>query len=200
MQSTIPSIRNLFLGLVASLSLTATAHAQLTVDVDNSASEELVIAVPGLPTQQSIDTPAGSTSELGGKISDVIVSDLRSSGLFKPIGRNQVRGISYTEVTAPQFPYWSGTNASALIQGFIRANADGKLTVGCYLYDVALETELTRQGFVVEPRDWRRAAHKCADAIYSRLSGESPFFDRRQSPVHHQRPGHCAHAAFLARL
>jgi len=53
------------------------------------------------------------------------------------------------------------------------------LTVGCYLYDVALETELTRQGFVVEPRDWRRAAHKCADSIYSRLSGESPFFDSR---------------------
>ncbi len=179
MQSTAPTIRTLFLGLVASLGLTATAHAQLTVDVDNSAGEELVIAVPGLPTPQNIDTPAGSTAELGGKISDVIVSDLRSSGLFKPIGRNQVRDISYTEVTAPQFPYWTGTNASALIQGFIRTNPDGKLTVGCYLYDVALETELTRQGFVVEPRDWRRAAHKCADTIYSRLSGESPFFDSR---------------------
>tara|TARA_R110002110_G_scaffold542_14_gene2100 strand:- start:172 stop:1512 length:1341 start_codon:yes stop_codon:yes gene_type:complete len=179
MQSTLPHIRTLFLGLVASLGLTATAHAQLTVDVDNSAAEELVIAVPGLPTPQSVDTVAGSTSELGAKISDVIVSDLRSSGLFRPIGRNQVRGISYTEVTAPQFPYWSGTSASALIQGFIQSNADGKLTVGCYLYDVALETELTRQGFVVEPRDWRRAAHKCADAIYSRLSGESPFFDSR---------------------
>ena len=179
MQSTTPTIRNLFLGLVASLGLTATAHAQLTVDVDNSAGEELVIAVPGLPTPQSVDTVSGSTADLGGKISDVIVSDLRSSGLFKPMGRNQVRGISYSEVTAPQFPYWSGTSASALIQGFIQSNADGKLTVGCYLYDVALETELTRQGFVVEPRDWRRAAHKCADAIYARLSGESPFFDSR---------------------
>ena len=179
MQSTAPTIRNLLLGLFASLGLTATAHAQLTVDVDNSAGEELVIAVPGLPTPQNVDTVAGSTSELGAKISDVIVSDLRSSGLFKPIGRNKVRGISYTEVTAPQFPYWSGTSASALIQGFIKTNPDGKLTVGCYLYDVALETELTRQGFVVEPRDWRRAAHKCADTIYSRLSGESPFFDSR---------------------
>ncbi|PHR19188.1 MAG: Tol-Pal system beta propeller repeat protein TolB [Sphingopyxis sp.] len=179
MQSAVPFLRTAFLGVIASLGLTATAHAQLTVDVDNSAGEELVIAVPGLPTQQSVETPAGSTSELGGKISDVIVSDLRSSGLFKPIGRNQVRSISYSEVTAPQFPYWSGTSASALIQGFVRANNDGKLTVGCYLYDVALETELTRQGFVVEPADWRRAAHKCADTIYSRLSGESPFFDSR---------------------
>lgn len=179
MQSAAPSFRILILGLVGCFGLSTVAQAQLTVDVDNSASDELVIAVPGLPTQQSVNTPAGNTSELGGKISDVIVSDLRSSGLFKPMGRNRVRGISYSEVTAPQFPYWSGTNASALIQGFVRANSDGKLTVGCYLYDVALETELTRQGFVVDPGDWRRAAHKCADAIYSRLSGESPFFDSR---------------------
>ncbi|QTD57728.1 Tol-Pal system protein TolB [Parasphingorhabdus cellanae] len=159
--------------------LTMPAHAQLTVDVDNVGADELTIAVPGLPTPQSTETPAGTTAELGNKISDVIVSNLRSSGLFKPLSRNQVRGISFSEVTAPQFPYWTGTSASALIQGFVRSNGDGKLTVGCYLYDVALETELTRQGFVVDPGDWRRAAHKCADSIYSRLTGESPFFDSR---------------------
>src|SRR5207237_9178093 len=26
---------------------------------------------------------------------------------------------------------------------------------------------------------WRRAAHKCADAIYARLTGEQPFLDTR---------------------
>lgn len=161
------------------IGLTMPAQAQLTVDVENTAADELTIAVPGLPTPQSADTPAGTTAELGNKISDVIVSNLRSSGLFKPLGRNQVRGISFAEVTSPQFPYWNGTSASALIQGFVRSNGDGKLTVGCYLYDVALETELTRTGFVVDPGDWRRAAHKCADSIYSRLTGESPFFDSR---------------------
>ncbi len=169
-------IAALFLTLLA---LAVPAQAQLTVDVDGSAAEELAIAVPALPTPQNVNTPAGTTADLGNRISDVIVSNLRNSGLFRPLGRNQVRGISYAEVTTPQFPYWMGTNATALIQGFVRTNADGRLTVGCYLYDVALETELTRQGFVIEPRDWRRAAHKCSDAIYSRLTGESPFFDSR---------------------
>lgn len=159
--------------------LAPAAHAQLTVDVENSANDELVIAVPGLPTQQNVDTPAGSTANLGNQISDVIVSDLRSSGLFRPIGRTSVKSITVPEVTDPTFPYWQGRNAEALIQGFIRANPDGKLTVGCYLYDVALGSELTRKGFVVDPSDWRRAAHKCADSIYSRLTGESPFFDSR---------------------
>ena len=159
--------------------LTSPAYAQLTVDVDNAGTADLIIAVPALPSPQNASTLAGTTEDLGNRISDVIASDLDRSGLFKPIGRNAVKRITVDEVTAPTFPYWQGRSASALIQGFVRSNGDGKITVGCYLYDVALGTELTRQGFVVEPADWRRAAHKCADTIYSRLSGESPFFDSR---------------------
>jgi TolB protein len=112
-------------------------------------------------------------------VAEVVVGDLSRSGLFRPLGPGGIRAVSFPEVTAPLFDHWAGTGAQALIQGFVRANADGQLTVGCYLYDVALKTELARQGFVVAPRDWRRAAHKCADTIYSRLSGESPFFDSR---------------------
>jgi TolB protein len=87
--------------------------------------------------------------------------------------------VPFSEVTAPAYAAWSGAGAAALVQGFVRANPDGQLTVGCYLFDVALQSQLARQDYVVAPRDWRRAAHKCADAIYSRLSGESPFFDSR---------------------
>jgi TolB protein len=67
----------------------------------------------------------------------------------------------------------------ALVQGFIKANGDGTLTVGCYLYDTYSRRELTRQGFVVPPSDWRRAGHKCADMVYTRLTGEGPYFDSR---------------------
>jgi len=44
---------------------------------------------------------------------------------------------------------------------------------------VQLQSELVREGYVVSPADWRRAAHKCADLVYSRLSGEDPFFDSK---------------------
>ena len=151
----------------------------LSVDVTAEGSADLVIAVPALATPQAAATAAGPTDALGKQIADVIVTDLRGSGLFRPIGPGAVRTILYPEVQAPDYAYWPGTGAAALVQGFVRANADGKLTIGCYLYDVALKQELTRQGFILAPADWRRAAHKCADAIYARLSGESPFFDSR---------------------
>jgi TolB protein len=95
------------------------------------------------------------------------------------VGPGGVREIGYPEVTAPEYGAWTAAGAQALVQGFVRADADGRITVGCYLYDVALKSELARQGFQVSARDWRRAAHKCADTIYSRLTGESPFFDSR---------------------
>ncbi|MPT47173.1 MAG: Tol-Pal system protein TolB [Sphingobium sp.] len=161
------------------LATTGVSHAQLSVDVtDDSGTNALKIAVPVLPTSQNVATPAGSTQELGQKIAQVIADDLKGSGLFAPVGPAGLPAISMAEVTAPVFSKWSAYEA--LVQGFVRsAGGDNDITVGCYLYDTALQSELTRQGYVVAPKDWRRAAHKCADAIYARLSGESPFFDSR---------------------
>ena len=38
---------------------------------------------------------------------------------------------------------------------------------------------MAKAGWTVPPGEWRRAAHKCADMVYSKLSGENPFFDSR---------------------
>ncbi|MBA3941348.1 MAG: Tol-Pal system beta propeller repeat protein TolB [Sphingopyxis sp.] len=141
--------------------------------------DRTVIAVPALATP-AVTTVAGlRTDALGRQIADVIAADLERSGLYAPLGPGSLRAITMGEVTAPRFADWSAQNAENVVHGFVRADGAGNLTVGCYLYDTALGSELVRQGFVIQPGDWRRAAHKCADAIYSRLSGESPFFDSR---------------------
>ena len=153
------------------------AQQPLEVSVTGGISAPMPIAIPTLPTEAVVDTPAGSTDVLGRQLAEVMTNDLRNSGLFTPVRPN--RAVTYSEVTAPPFDYWSATGAQALVQGYVRANGDGTLTVGCYLYDVFAKTELTRQGYVVAPADWRRAAHKCADTVYARLTGESPYFDSR---------------------
>lgn len=172
-------LRALSLATVALAALlSAPAMAQLSVDVTGDIDSNLKIAVPPMPAQQEATTPAGSASDLGRKVAEVIASDLKGSGLFDPSGPGGLPAIPFPEVTFPQYGKWGAYQA--LVQGFVRTSGgEADITVGCYLYDVALKQELTRQGFVVAPRDWRRAAHKCADAIYARLSGESPFFDSR---------------------
>ena len=151
----------------------------LVVDVTGGVSAPLPIAVPAMPTAAVMQTSAGMTDALGRQLADIIVNDLRNSGLFTPLPATQLRTVAYPEVTAPAYPFWAGTGAQALVQGFIRANGDGTLTVGCYLYDVTTKIELARQGFIVPPADWRRAGHKCADTVYTRLTGEGPYFDSR---------------------
>ncbi|MEO6093771.1 MAG: Tol-Pal system beta propeller repeat protein TolB [Novosphingobium sp.] len=148
---------------------------------DENQWQDLGIAIASFATDQDVPTrtAAGSTSALGRGLSEVVAADLRNNGLFKPSGPDGLPQPAYEQISAPDFGSWRGRGADMLVQGYVRANPDGQLTVGCYLYDVALGQQLRRAGWVVPPEDWRRAAHKCADMVYSRLSGESPFFDSR---------------------
>jgi TolB protein len=148
---------------------------------DENAWQDLNLAIPSFATDRNAPTPANTqgTGALALELSRVVYNDLQFNGLFRPTGPDSLPRPSYPDITSPQFGTWRGRGAEMLVQGFVRAQDDGRLMVGCYLYDVALNDELARGGWVVQPGDWRRAAHKCADLVYSRLSGESPFFDSK---------------------
>ena len=188
------------LALIASLLLASAASAQpvpapapspaatgeapevLTGTVTGeSAWQNLGIAIPAFPTNADVPTQAsaGSTAGVGRAMAQVITADLQNNGLFKPTGPEALPMPSVAQVATPDFPTWQAKGADMLVQGFVRATDDGAMTIGCYLYDVALNQQLVKGAWVVGPGDWRRAAHKCADMVYSRLSGESPFFDSR---------------------
>lgn len=187
------------LTLAAPIALLAgQAHAQTPAPQPQSGPEETVtgtlsqdrtvIAVPALATPAAVNVAGMNTATLGRQIADVIAADLERSGLYAPLGPGSVRAISMAEVRAPQFGDWKARNAENVVHGFVQASGTGGLVVGCYLYDTDLGSELVRQGFEIQPADWRRAAHKCADAIYSRLSGESPFFDSRVAYIAESGP------------
>ena len=143
--------------------------------------DDLGIAIPSFATDRNVPTAANAngTEALGMELARVITSDLRNNGLFKPTGPDSLPRPSFANITAPVFATWNSRGADMLVHGYVRARSDNRLTVGCYLYDMALEQRLVAEGWVVAPADWRRAAHKCADLVYSRLTGESPFFDSR---------------------
>ncbi len=147
----------------------------------DAAWQDLGIAITTFATDADVPTQtnAGSTAALGRALSAVVASDLKNNGLFKPSGPDGLPQPAFAQVQTPDYGTWATRNADMLVQGYVRAGGDGNLTVGCYLYDVKLKQQLAKAGWQVSPGDWRRAAHKCADMVYSRLSGESPFFDSR---------------------
>jgi TolB protein len=148
---------------------------------DESEWRDLSIAIPSFATDRDQPTPANAqgTAALGRAIGQVVYNNLKNNGLFRPVGPDALPQTGFEQVQAPSYTTWNSRGTEMLIQGFVKAGADNKLTIGCYLYDVALRQEVAREGWVVQPNEWRRAAHKCADLIYSKLTGENPFFDSR---------------------
>jgi len=159
----------------------STGPVEVEEDVVGTMDNNAKIAIPAFatPVDTATQTSAGSTGALGTSLAAVISADLRNNGLFKPAGPDGLPRPALGQVQAPDYGTWQGRGDDMLIQGYVRAEAGGNLTVGCYLYDVGLGQQVAKAGWTVPPGDWRRAAHKCADLVYSKLSGENPFFDSR---------------------
>jgi TolB protein len=139
-----------------------------------------VIAVPPLTTPNDKPTGTGTTTlGIAWQASQLIANDLRSTAEVMAIPPEQKDYYSYPEVTAPTHSRWRARGAKALLTGFVQARSDGRLAVGCYVYDVEKGRELGRTGFVVDAEDWRRAAHKCSGLAYQALVGVPGIFDAR---------------------
>jgi TolB protein len=155
------------------LVLASPAAAQLRIDITSGVEAPMPIAVPAFPTGAVAPTPAGTTADLGRQVAAIISANLAGSGLFKPVNAAALPPFAMADVSRPPFAAVRTVAAQALVTGFVTANPDGTLTIGCTLHDVFSEEQLAGQGFTVTPAGWRRAAHKCSDLVYARLTGES---------------------------
>jgi TolB protein len=137
-----------------------------------------VIGIPPLTTPDT-GNRGGEMLAIGLQASQLIESDLRQASELAPIGPKREDYYSYPEVTAPNFFKWRSRGAKVLIAGFVQSRSDGRLTVGCYVYDASAGRELARKGFVIAPSEWRRAAHKCAGLAFTAITGTTAMFDTR---------------------
>ena len=138
-----------------------------------------VVAVPPLATPRNEKTEAGDTGVIGIQVATQIATDLRQSGAAYPVGPDNIRVYTFTEAGAPNYPLWDNTGAVALVTGYVQLRPDGRLTIACYIYNMRTRREVDRLGFVVSPGDWRRAAHRCADAVYAQATDNKGYFDSR---------------------
>ncbi|HWC56212.1 MAG TPA: Tol-Pal system beta propeller repeat protein TolB [Sphingomicrobium sp.] len=160
--------------LLASAALGGTAVAAVQAGMPAAT----VIAIPPLTSPDS-GTKGNQSLAIAWQATQLIETDLRQTSELMPLKPNQKDYYSYPEVTAPTFSKWRERGAKALITGFVQQRSDGRLTVGCYVYDVDKGRELGRIGFVATPSDLRRAAHKCSGLAYQSITGAPGMFDTR---------------------
>lgn len=161
--------------IAALLGIAAAADAQ---DMRPGTPAATVIAIPPLTTPDSGDKGNQSLA-IAWQATQLIAADLRQTAELVPLPPNRKDYYSYPEVTAPTFSKWRAAGAKVLVTGFVQQRPDGRLTVGCYVYDTQKGRELARKGVIVGANDWRRAAHKCSGLAYTGVTGAPGVFDTR---------------------
>ncbi len=156
------------------------ARAALQLDITRGFVEPMPIAVSPLAG----DGPPAR--ERGEAIAAVVAADLDSSGLFRTLDRRayiqspeELRGV-------PRFADWRLIGAQALVTGVVRTAEP--LSVEFRLWDVFGGSQMTGLRLDAPSASWRRVAHKIADAVYTRLTGESGYFDTRIAYVSETGP------------
>lgn len=168
--------RNLLIGVPAALALrpfAAVAQAPLRIEITEGVVEPMPFAVPGFVPD------GGAAAELAGRITQVIIDDLTGTGLFREIPAS-AHISKVTSFDAPvAFADWKAINAQALITGAVGVSGD-RATVRFRLWDVFAQAPLGEGlQFDGSTTNWRRLAHKVADQVYTRLTGEGGYFDSR---------------------
>lgn len=149
------------------------ARAQVEVDVTEGNIQPLPIAVPAMTAA------GGQPSTVGADIARVVSQDLERSGFFRMVDPNAFIERNLDVNVQPRFADWRVTTAQALVNGQAVVGPDGRLRVDFRLWDVQNEQSLLGLQFTATPENWRRIAHKVADAVYERLTGERAYFDTR---------------------
>jgi len=166
----IPISRRLFrwlgAGLAATLLAATPAGAQLTIEIVGGAGTAIPIAV--VPFE----------SEPASGMSSIIGADLARSGLFRVVDDAGISPRPYRgeDVRSADF---RARGADAVVVGGTRPLADGRVEVRFALVDAVKQVQLAGVSYVVTPAQLRATAHKIADVIYEKLTGDMGVFSTR---------------------
>jgi len=159
--------------IVAFLTASQFATAQLNIDITQGNLDPVPIAVPDL-----ISTDAEGR-EIGAKIAEIVRQDLERSGIFKSLSPNSFLEKQTDIDYKPTFADWRVIKAEALVSGRVVVENAGRIRVEYRLWDVTAGEQLSGVRLGTTPSQWRRIAHKVSDSIYKELTGEDGYFDSR---------------------
>ncbi|WP_332777785.1 Tol-Pal system beta propeller repeat protein TolB [Polaromonas sp.] len=107
------------------------------------------------------------------KIAAIVRADLERSGQFRSVDAS---GSSLDETSSPDLSLWRQRAADSLVTGSVTRLADGRYDVRCGLWDVVRGQGLGGRSYQVSSADLRQAAHRIADFVYEKLTGEKGVF------------------------
>ncbi|HRI17573.1 MAG TPA: Tol-Pal system beta propeller repeat protein TolB [Burkholderiaceae bacterium] len=154
-----------FLIVVLATLVALPARAEFRVEISGVGATQLPIAIARFKDEEKAPQ----------QVSAIVRADLERSGLFKIVET----AVALDETAQPAMGEWRARGADALLAGSVTRLADGRYDVRYRLWDVVKAQSLLAQSSAVAAADLRLAAHRIADAVYEKLSGEKGVFSTR---------------------
>jgi TolB protein len=155
--------RRSFLSAASAL-LSLPAAAQFRVEISGVGATQLPIAIARFRGEDKAPQP----------VSSILRADLERSGVFRGL---DAPGLD--ETSTPAFPDLRSRGADALVAGSVSPLADGRFDVRFKVWDAVKGADLGGQAYAVPAADLRLAAHRIADVVYEKLTGEKGVFSTR---------------------
>jgi TolB protein len=109
-------------------------------------------------------------------IAAIVRADLERSGQFVAVP--PLSG-ALDETSRPDLAPWRERGADSLLTGSVTRLADGRFDVRFRLWDVVRAADLGGLSYPVTAGDLRLAAHRVADYVYEKITGEKGVFSTR---------------------
>jgi TolB protein len=151
------------------LLLPCRAGAALTIEIVGGGATQIPISIVPFRTEETLS---------GQKITPVVSADLERSGLFKMVDPGGMVPTPY-EPEQLSYPQWQARGAAAVVIGTIAPMSDGRYDVRFRLMDVQKQIQLAGFAYFAPAGEMRQIAHKIADVIYEKLTGDAGVFATR---------------------
>ena len=146
-------------------------QAALDIEITGAGEHQIPISI----------VPFAGEEALTQKLSLVIANDLKRSGMFRlvdPAGKlpHEMRDVAYGD--------WSAVDALTI--GSATVLADGRVEVKFRLLDTHKQSQLLGQSVASKGDQVRAIAHRIADMIYEKFTGDAGVFSTRISYVNRE--------------
>jgi len=157
-----------FRALLVLLASSGAAQAQLSIEITGAGAQRIPIAIAAFPGEAAL--PAAPSA--------IVRADLERSGLFRGI-ESPPAIPPLTEASSVNFAEWRSRLADALVLGSVIQRPDGRFEARFRLFDVVKQAALGGVAYTFSREQTRATAHRIADYIYEKLTGERGVFSTR---------------------
>lgn len=151
---------------LCALTIVLPAAAQFRVEVSGVGLTQMPIAIASFRGE----------AQAPQKIGAIVKADLERSGVFRSV---DTAATVIDESARPDLAAWKQKGADSLVTGSVTPLADGRFDVRLRLWDTVRGQDLGGQNYAVSAGDLRLSAHRIADFVYKKLTGEKGIFSTR---------------------